>query len=33
MNARDMQTLRSYVGQLQKLARRVGLELEVPPGY
>ena len=33
MTARDMQTLRSYVGQLQKLARKVGLELEVPPGY
>jgi len=33
MNSRDMETLKNYVGQLQKLARKVGLELEMPPGY
>jgi hypothetical protein len=33
MYARDLETLRSYVAQEQKLARKVGLEIEVPPGY
>ena len=33
MSSRDMQVLRSCVVQEQKLARKVGLEIEVPPGY
>lgn len=33
MSARDRETLKSYVIQEQKLARKVGLEIAVPPGY
>jgi len=33
MVSRDMETLRSYVVQEQKLARKLGLEIELPPGY
>jgi 1,2-phenylacetyl-CoA epoxidase catalytic subunit len=33
MNSRDLATLKSYVVQEQKLARKVGLEIEVPAGY
>ena len=33
MRDRDMATLRDYVEQEQKLARKVGLEIEIPPGY
>lgn len=33
MNARDHQMLKGYVAHLQKLARKVNLEIEVPPGY
>lgn len=33
MNARDLATLKSYVVQEQKLARKVGLEIEIPAGY
>jgi 1,2-phenylacetyl-CoA epoxidase catalytic subunit len=33
MQERDRATLKSYVAQEQKLARKLGLHIEVPPGY
>jgi len=33
MQARDLATLKSYVVKEQKLARKVGLEIEIPLGY
>jgi hypothetical protein len=33
MSKRDTDTLKSYVQQEQKLAYKVGVEIEIPPGY
>ncbi len=33
MHERDMETVRSSIAQSQKLASKVGLKIELPPGY